>query len=363
MRIKDVRLSILRTELAQKVIPTQGAVDKLPQLVLVSVLTEEGVDGHYISYLIPSKAVPHAAEVARSILVGRDTYDVGALSHEMTTALPPYSNPPALAAADACLWDINAKAAGVPLYKYLGAQRHKIRAYASTVAYPTIDGYLEAMRAAVGEGFTAVKFHPFQDAGRDIELAKAIRHEFPDIDLMIDPVCAYTVPDALAVGKVLEDLNFYWFENPISDLDLTGLTLLASKLDVPLAVGEQNFNGFPAIRAYLKSGAGFYVRTLAEYAGGVTQMLKAAHACEAFDLNYEIHSYGPTLNLAMYLNVALSVSNCSFAEVMVPQNLLGMGMADLPTIDADGFIAGPTKPGLGYDIDHDAVDNLTLQRM
>jgi L-alanine-DL-glutamate epimerase-like enolase superfamily enzyme len=40
-----------------------------------------------------------------------------------------------------------------------------------------------------------------------------------------------------------------------------------------------------------------------------------------------------------------------------------MGMADLPTIDADGFIAGPTKPGLGYDIDHDAVDNLTLQRM
>ena len=53
-----MRLSILRTELGQKVIPTQGAVDKLPQLVLVSVLTEEGVDGHYISYLIPSKAVP-----------------------------------------------------------------------------------------------------------------------------------------------------------------------------------------------------------------------------------------------------------------------------------------------------------------
>src|SRR6201990_2651977 len=176
MRIKDVRLSILRTELGQKVIPTQGAVDKLPQLVLVSVLTEEGVDGHYISYLIPSKVVPHAAEVARSILVGRDTYDVGALSHEMTTALPPYSNPPALAAADACLWDINAKAAGVPLYKYLGAQRHKIRAYASTVAYPTIDGFIEGLRPAVAEGFTAAKFHPFGEADRDLELARAIRH-------------------------------------------------------------------------------------------------------------------------------------------------------------------------------------------
>jgi len=117
MKIKDVQLSILRTELDATVIPTQGAVDKLPQLVLVSVSTHEGIDGHYVSYLIPAKAVEHAAEVAKTILVDRDTYDVGALSHEMTSALPPYSNPPALAAADACLWDINAKAAGLPLYK------------------------------------------------------------------------------------------------------------------------------------------------------------------------------------------------------------------------------------------------------
>src|SRR6476660_8168606 len=104
VKIKDVQLSILRTELDETVIPTQGAVDKLPQLVLVTVSTDEGIDGHYVSYLIPAKSVEHAAEVAKTILVGRDTYDVGALSHEMTNALPPYSNPPALAAADACLW-------------------------------------------------------------------------------------------------------------------------------------------------------------------------------------------------------------------------------------------------------------------
>lgn len=362
MKIKDVQLSILRTELNETVIPTRGAVDKLPQLVLVSVSTHEGIDGHYVSYLIPAKAAAHAAEVTKTILVGRDTYDVAALSHEMTNALPPYSNPPALAGADACLWDINAKAADLPLYKYLGAHRHEIRAYASTVAYPTIDGYLDAIRTAVAEGFTAVKFHPFREARRDIELARAIRQEFPHIDLMIDPVCAYTVPEALAVGKVLDNLNFYWFENPISDFDLKGLSFLASKLSVPLAVGEQNFAGFPAIRDYLTSGTGFYVRSLAEYSGGITQMIKSAHACEAFGLNYEIHSYGPTLNLAMYLNVALAVANCDFAEIMVPQNLLSMGMADLPAIDDKGFIAAPQKPGLGYAIDRDAIENLTLQR-
>jgi L-alanine-DL-glutamate epimerase-like enolase superfamily enzyme len=362
MKIADVTLSILRTELGEGVIPTRGAVDKLPQLVLVSVSTAEGIDGNYISYLIPSKAVQHAAEVAKTILVGRDTYDVAALSHEMTSALPPYSNPPALAGADACLWDINAKAANLPLYKYLGAHRHEIRAYASTVAYPTIDGYVDTLRAAVAEGFTAAKFHPFGEAARDIELAKALRDEFPNIDLMIDPVCAYTVPDALAVGRVLDELNFYWYENPISDQDLDGLAFLASKLSTPLSVGEQNFAGFAALRGYLSRPSGFYVRTLAEYAGGITQMMKSAHACEAFGLNYEIHSYGPPLNLAMYLNVALAIGNCDFAEIMVPQNLLSIGMADLPTIDGRGYIAGPQKPGLGYDIDRDKVEDLTLQR-
>jgi L-alanine-DL-glutamate epimerase-like enolase superfamily enzyme len=362
MKITDVTLSILRTELAETVIPTHGALDAMPQLVLVSVSTAEGIDGNYISYLIPAKAAEHAAEVAKTILIGRDTYDVSALSHEMTTALPPYSNPPTLAGADACLWDINAKAADLPLYKYLGAARHEIRAYASTVAYPTIDGYLDALRAAVGEGFTAAKFHPFGKADQDIELARAIRHEFPQLDLMIDPVCAYTLPEALRVGRVLEELNFYWFENPISDQDLDGLAFLASKLGVPLAVGEQNFAGFEALHQYLNSTSGFYVRTLAEYAGGVTQMMKSAHACEAFNHNYEIHSYGPTLNLAMYLNVALAIRNCDFAEIMVPQNLLGIGMADLPTINKSGYIPGPQKPGLGYDIDRDKIDNLTLKR-
>jgi hypothetical protein len=89
MKIRDVRLSILRTELDETVIPTHGAVDKLPEQVLVSVSTHEGIDGNYISYLIPTKAAEHAAEVARTILLGRDTFDVAALSREMTNALPP----------------------------------------------------------------------------------------------------------------------------------------------------------------------------------------------------------------------------------------------------------------------------------
>ena len=62
----------------------------------------------------------------------------------------------------------------------------------------------------------------------------------------------------------------------------------------------------------------------------------------------------------MYLNVALAIRNCDFAEIMIPQNLLGIGMADLPTINEHGYISAPEKPGLGYDIDRDEIDKLTL---
>ena len=66
----------------------------------------------------------------------------------------------------------------------------------------------------------------------------------------------------------------------------------------------------------------------------------------------------------MYMNVALVVRNCSFAEIMVPQNLLSTGMldADLPIVDSEGFIGAPNEPGLGYDVDRNAVENLTLPR-
>jgi enolase-like protein len=75
--------------------------------------------------------------------------------------------------------------------------------------------------------------------------------------------------------------------------------------------------------------------------------MKSARACEAFNANYEVHGYGPTLNLAMYLNVALAIPNCDFAEVMVPQNVLSIGMVaqDLPKVDDRGYVAAPTKPG------------------
>ncbi|MFJ3305065.1 enolase C-terminal domain-like protein [Streptomyces sp. NPDC086549] len=147
---------------------------------------------------------------------------------------------------------------------------------------PTVDGYIKVISDAVAQGYTAAKVHPFGEAKRDVGLVRALRSEFPDIDLMIDPVCAYNLPDALQVGYALDELGYFWYENPISDYDLSGLAYLSSKLRTPLAVGEQNYVGFPALRDYLKSGIGFYVRNLGEYAGGLSHVLKSASRRSSF---------------------------------------------------------------------------------
>ena len=171
-------------------IPTHGALDKLPQLVLVTVSTAEGIDGHYVSYLIPARRSSTPPGSQKTVLVGRDTYDVAALNHEMTTALPPYSNPPALAGADACLWDINAKAAGLPLYKYLGAPPRdpglrKHRRLPHHRRLPRRDPRLPSPRDSPRPNST-----PSAMPGETSSSRRAIRHEFPHLDLMIDPVCA-----------------------------------------------------------------------------------------------------------------------------------------------------------------------------
>ena len=98
-------------------------------------------------------------------------------------------------------------------------------------------------------------------------------------------------------------------------------------------------------------------------AGGITAMRKTAHLCEAFNRNFEPHSYGTTLVQAAHLHVMLSMKNCDFMEIPVPQGILDVGMKDVIRVEKDGYVSAPTKPGLGYDIDWDTIKKLTVEEL
>ena len=373
MKISDIKVRILKPMDWEHLLHERlGFPGYKVEPTVITVETDEGISGHFLSQY---GVAPLAVNVPfmRENLRGRDPYYIEALWGVVRALAEQYvSWPNRLSSAiDYCLWDILAKKAGVPLYQYLGAYRDKIRAYASVVKHQK-DGkafwdsdqvYIDQAVKLKKEGFTAFKFHGYDVPDMDIRVCRAVREAVgDDMDLMLDPVCAYNRRDALRVGKVLEELNFYWYEDPIPGTDIEGLADLSQALDIPIATGET----MPALQfysQYLVRHAGDIIRIVGCRAGGITAMMKLARMCEGFNVNCEPHSYGSTLSQAAHLHVMLAIRNCDFFELPVPVGIFDVGMKDTIRIAEDGYVYAPSKPGLGYDIDWDAVDNLTVKEI
>lgn len=199
----------------------------------------------------------------------------------------------------------------------------------------------------------ALKLHPIP-----IEMCPALREAVgSDVDLIYDAVFAHTRDEAIKVGRELERLNYYWYEAPLPPDDVDGYVKLSQKVDIPLTVELMYQTQY---REFVKRGAVDYLRTLSGITGGITEMRKAAALCEAFGMNWEPHSYGGTLYQAANLHVILATENCSLFELPIEQGAEGhfdVGTTEVIRIDNEGYVRGPTKPGLGIDIDWQQVEH------
>ena len=362
MKITDVKLRILKSVREQPrkgiVAPTQA------NYALLAVTTDEGIDGHTMSFQTDTALLRMAVPELRMSLAGRDPWDIEAIWHENCRVRAP-GWPAITGMIDICLWDIVAQKAGVPLYKLLGAYRDKIRAYSSPAWCETDQEYIDTALQNRDEGFTAYKFHPYHVVADDIRLCRAVREAVGDtMDLMLDPVSSYDRKGALEVGRVLDELKFYWFEDPIPNTDVEGLIDLTSALDIQISIGEDLYNDplhtFPQ---YLARHVGDSIRPNAHFGGGISVLKKVSALCDAFNTNCELYNYGPTLLSAAFLHVGLATRNCDFIAVATPKGIVDPGMKDIIWIEKDGYVHAPTKPGLGYDIDWDEIDRLTIEEV
>ena len=119
------------------------------------------------------------------ILIGRNPLDKDSILYDIRPRVFPMP-PGAQALIDNCLWDIIGKYANSPIYKLLGGRRDKIKSYASTVMYESIDKYLEVIEDMKNQGFSAIKFHTWCVPNKDLDLAKAARKAFPNMSFMLD---------------------------------------------------------------------------------------------------------------------------------------------------------------------------------
>jgi L-alanine-DL-glutamate epimerase-like enolase superfamily enzyme len=244
----------------------------------------------------------------------------------------------------------------------LGGYRDRLPAYAASAHMETVESYLTELEDIRRRGYKAYKMHPFGDARRDVELCRAVREAVgPGFALMLDPGGAYSRDEAIRVGRVLEELDFVWYEEPLRDWDWEGYRELARALDIPVQVGEVIPGHLYSAAELVLRGAGDHLRSDVYWKGGITGALKMAHLAEAFNMPLELHHAAtPIMNWAN-LHVACAISNCGWFEVLVPEERYDFGLTRYAHPDADGMVYAPNEPGLGVEIDRAALAALHEQ--
>ena len=327
------------------------------QLGVVTVETDDGVEGNAFlgsSRLGADHLAPGLLEFIAPLIVDRDPQDIGAIWRElwkMNRSVSTY----VIGAVDVCLWDINGKVAGQPIHRLLGTSQTSVPVYSSTAYHPTVEEYVEEALEIADRGWVAHKLHPHGTPAADIEICTAVRDAVgPDMTLMLDSMWAYRYEEAIRVGRAIEELDYYWYEDPLREEDLYSYVKLHQKLDIPIMSTEYAPGRYPGMAPWITEYATDILRGDVAVTGGITPLVRLCHMAEGFGMQCEIHHGGNSLNNVANLHVTMAVPNCEFYEYFpcTGDNVYGL-VADIEFVD--GRVEAPTGPGLGFEIDWDLV--------
>lgn len=258
----------------------------------------------------------------------------------------------ALAAVDIALWDILGKTAGQPVYRMLGAFQDRVPAYNMCGWYYDNDASLDQLRrsvaAALEEGFHAVKIkvgrHSLDD---DVARIRAVRELCgKDRRIMVDANQAFNANEALRRGRVYQELNCFWYEEPLPPHERDAYSTLAQALDIRIATGENEYTKYGFLEL-LKRGAADVVQPDNRRAGGVTEWMEIAALADAFGVDVASHGGGPT-----NMHMLLAMPNAIYIET-------GSLKGDHSTLESlrldNGAVLAPESPGMGSEMRPDYI--------
>ena len=340
-----------------------GYAGRKAQANLVQIFTDEGIEGDYLAggrRAAGRGVADMVVEVLKPTLIGKDPFDRESIWHSMVNQPLGAVSMNAVGAIDVALWDIAGKATGLPVYKLLGGYRDKVRAYASILARDSLKDYGDYAKTLVAQGYTAIKLHVRGTPKEHIEICRATRDAVGDkVDLLLDSNCRYDRREAIMVGRAIEKLNFYWYEEPLVNTDIEGYREICQALDIPVAAAETLYYANPShFTPYLADHIADIVRTDAER--GITLAKRVADMCDSFGLKCELHSWGYAVCQFANLQVMGAIRNCDFFEKMEPGKLFDVCVKNTIDIDKEGFVHLPTKPGLGVELDFNEIKKRTV---
>ena len=363
MRITDVTTTVLHNpdvpavQDATMPPPPPGSGGR--SQLFVHIYTDEGFEGLGVGQASPGirQVIEHGL---KDLLIDQDPFDIERLWNAMFWRVRGYGRKGlafcALSAVDIALWDLKAKALGLPLFKLLGPFRDSVPIYGSGGwTNFTVDELVAEATGWVDQGIKRVKIKVGKDFGQsereDLQRLEAVRRAVgDDVAIYVDANNGYYPKQAIYMAKEFERYQVGWFEEPVLADDIDGLARVADATSIPVATGEHEYTKF-GFRELISRGGADIVQPDVGRVGGVTEWMKVAHLAHSFDLPVAPHSVQlvhlhlacatPNLKVVEYMNVGLAGDRVWYTEF--PDQKDGM------------WAPYPDRPGLGLELDPEAV--------
>jgi galactonate dehydratase len=337
----------------------------------VKVHTDEGIHGVGEAYSVgPDKATVEAIHDFEGWLIGRDPRDIEGLWHLMYAG----SRFPggsilnaAISGIEHALWDIAGKAAGLPVYRLMGGKcRERVRVYQAPRGASPQELADNALALIETYGYTAIKMGPLPGNWQAMPWNQALREAEkrvntvreavgPDIDIGLDPHARiFEVGRAMELCAVVAPMRPFFVEEPLRPENYGALAGLRAKVDVPLATGEMLYTRYE-FNDLIQTGAVDIIQPDICLTGGIWEMKKIAAMAEANYMTVAPHNPCGPIATAVNVHFAASTSNFLILEYHADDESPRRDIVDEPMKLVDGYLELPEKPGLGIDLNIEAL--------
>lgn len=341
---------------------------RITSLAVTRVRTDEGVTGY--GFVGTDEGL--LANRVRPALTGSNPLDVAAyLDAGALKGCP---------AVEHALWDIAGKVANLPARTLLGSAKERLPYYLTCVwpgepdqSHIRVEDQAAQIVRYYEMGHTRFKIRGWRpNVMDDVRVVEAVRNSVGDaVEIMIDrtahhPGWLWTYEQAYEVARGLENANATWLEEPFARDDIAAYRRLKDAVDIPITGGEWA-GELANFRDYLVGGAVDIIQPDGCISGGIFPCRKVGVLAEAFGIPCILHgSNGP--NLAAFLQAASAIPSCRMMEIalvfppLTPEEMWEplRRILKTPTLFAleDGDVVLPQSPGLGVELDEDAVEAL-----
>lgn len=316
MKITKVISHVLQYDLPEQLGYSQQYYSKRTAH-LVEVETDEGITGWGECFGPGNVAIANKTiveQVIQPLILGDDPMDRDVIWHKVYNLLRDHGQKgmplQSLSGVDIALWDIAGKVAGLPLHKLIGGAHRKsipVYGYGMMLRQEPLDNLISRFKEEAASirdmGFLATKMKVGLGVKADIRLAEAVRKglgdEFP---FMVDANHCYTTSDAFTVGRALEDLDVYWFEEPIAPEDHDGYRELRTGLNINISGGEAEFNRW-GWRTLLESRGLSIAQPEVCALGGISEYLRVLALCHAHFTPVVNHVWGSAIAVATNMHL------------------------------------------------------------